>query len=280
MSSPAKARFNALSRIAERLAQCRAARRPALAGFITAGDPTLDATLPALHALVRGGADLIEVGVPFSDPEAEGPPIQRSSERALANGVTLSDALRVASTFRRTDSDTPLVLMGYLNPVLRMGYDAFAERAGAAGVDGVILVNLPPEEAGAAQAALTARGLDLIFLVAPTTAPRRAAWIAERAAGFIYYVSLKGVTGAHHLDVADVQRGVRALREVSDLPVLVGFGIRDAKSARAVAASGADGVVIGSALVDVMGELGTHPERIPSAMETWLKPVREALDAE
>lgn len=268
-----------MSRISECLARCRDARRPALATFVTAGDPTSEATVAALHGLVRGGADLVEVGVPFSDPEAEGPSIQRSSERALANGTTLADALHVAAAFRRTDADTPLVLMGYLNPVLRMGYEAFAEQAAAAGVDGAILVNLPPEEAGPAQAALTAQGLDLIFLVAPTTSPSRAARISARASGFIYYVSLKGVTGAHHLDVADVQRGVGALREVSDLPVLVGFGIRDAKSAAAVAATGADGVVVGSALVDVMGELGPHPERIPDALASWLRPLREALDA-
>lgn len=268
-----------MSRISERLARCRGARRPALATFVTAGDPTSEATVAALHGLVRGGADLVEVGVPFSDPEAEGPSIQRSSERALANGTTLADALHVAATFRRADADTPLVLMGYLNPVLRMGYEAFAEQAAAAGVDGAILVNLPPEEAGPAQAALTAHGLDLIFLVAPTTSRGRAAQISARASGFIYYVSLKGVTGAYHLDVADVQRGVGALREVSDLPVLVGFGIRDAKSAAAVAATGADGVVVGSALVDVMGELGPHPERIPDALASWLRPLREALDA-
>ncbi len=266
-----------MSRIAARLAQRRGEGRRALATFITAGDPTLDATVPALQALVRGGADIVELGVPFSDPEAEGPSIQRSSERALANGVALADVLQVATAFRRVDADTPVVLMGYLNPLLRMGYEAFAKRAAAAGVDGVILVNLPPEEADAAQTTLAARGLDLIFLVAPTTRRERAEHIAARASGFIYYVSLKGVTGARHLDVADVERGVAALRAVSDLPVLVGFGIRDAESARAVAAR-ADGVVVGSALADAMGERATCPERIPAALESWLRPVREAID--
>lgn len=267
-----------MSRIAERLAERRRAGRPALATFVTAGDPTPDATVPALHALVRAGADIVEIGVPFSDPEAEGPSIQRSSERALANGVTLADTLAMAAGFRAAETETPVVLMGYLNPVLRMGLSTFADGAAAAGVDGVILVNLPPEEADAAQTALAAKGVDLIFLVAPTTSRPRAEQIAARASGFIYYVSLKGVTGAAHLDVADVAARVGALRAVTDLPVLVGFGIRDAAQARRVAA-GADGVVVGSALVDVMGGLGAHPERIPKALEAWLGPLREAIDA-
>ena len=267
-----------MSRIGQRLAERRAEGRAALTAFITVGDPTRAATVPALQALVRGGADIVELGVPFSDPEAEGPSIQRASERALRNGVTLGDALAAAATFRKADADTPVVLMGYLNPVLRQGYEAFAGRAAAAGVDGVILVNLPPEEADPAQAALRRRDIDLIFLVAPTTSHERAARIAARASGFIYYVSLKGVTGAAHLDVADVARRIAELREICGLPLQVGFGIRDAAAARAVAQV-ADGVVVGSALVDAMGELADRPEAIPEALEARARGLREALDA-
>lgn len=267
-----------MSRIGQRLAQCRDEGRAALTTFITVGDPALAATVPALQALVRGGADIVELGMPFSDPEAEGPSIQRASERALRNGATLGDALAAAATFRQADAGTPVVLMGYLNPVLRLGYEAFASRAAAAGVDGVILVNLPPEEAAPAQAALRQRDIDLIFLVAPTTSRERAARIAARASGFIYYVSLKGVTGARHLDVADVARRIAGLREVCHLPVQVGFGIRDAAAARAVAPL-ADGVVVGSALVDAMGELAEQPRAIPHALEARVRSLREALDA-
>ena len=267
-----------MSRLAQRFAQRRADRRVALTTFITVGDPTPSATVPALHALVRGGADILELGVPFSDPEAEGPSIQRSSARALRNGATLGGALDAAAAFRSADADTPLVLMGYLNPVLRMGCEAFASRAAAAGVDGVILVNLSLEEADVAQAALRCKAIDLIFLVAPTTSRERAARIAARASGFVYYVSLQGVTGARHLDVAAAARRIADLREVCDLPVQAGFGIRDAASARAVGQA-ADGIVVGSALVDAMGELATRPEAIPDALEARARALRQALDA-
>ena len=267
-----------MSRLAERLTEYRAAGRKALTAFVTAGDPALSATVPALHALVRGGGDILELGVPFSDPEAEGPPVQRSSERALANGVTLERVLGMTEEFRRDDDATPVVLMGYLNSLMRMGYERFAERAFQAGVDGMIVVNLPPEEAAGAQAAFRARGLDLVFLVAPTTTTERAARIAARASGFLYYVSLKGVTGATHLDVDDVARNLLRLRQVTELPIQVGFGIRDAASARAVSRV-ADGVVVGSALVDIMGALADTPEAIPSRLEAWLGELRSALDA-
>ena len=259
------------------MAARRAAGRKALTAFITAGDPAPDATVPALRALVRGGADIVEIGVPFSDPEAEGPSIQRSSERALANGVTLPAVLDMAREFRQADDATPVVLMGYLNSVMRMGYETFAARARDAGVDGLIVVNLPPEEAGPAQAALARQQIDLIFLVAPTTSSERAARIAARGSGFIYYVSLKGVTGANHLDAADVGRNISALREVCRLPVQVGFGIKDAESARAVAQV-ADGVVVGSVLVDIMGDRSADPGSIPAALEARLSELRDALD--
>ena len=266
-----------MSRIAETLAACGAADRKALTAFITAGDPTPDATVPALHALVRGGADILELGMPFSDPEAEGPSVQRSSERALANGVTLSRILEMAAEFRKADGSTPVVLMGYVNSVMRMGYESFAAKAGEAGIDGLILVNLPPEEAAAAQEALARRGIDMIFLVAPTTTLVRALGILERASGFIYYVSLKGVTGAHHLDTVDVERNISTLRKVCHLPVQVGFGIRDAESARAVARV-ADGIVVGSLLVDIMGDHAADPEGIPSALQAKVGVLRDAID--
>ena len=259
------------------MAAHRAAGRKALTAFITAGDPVPEATVPALRALVRGGVDIVELGMPFSDPEAEGPSIQRSSERALANRVTLSCVLNMARDFRSADDATPVVLMGYLNSVMRMGYDTFASRAREAGVDGLILVNLPPEEAGPAQAALARQDIDLIFLVAPTTSRERAERIAARGSGFIYYVSLKGVTGANHLDVSDVGRNISALREVCPLPVQVGFGIKDAESARAVAQI-ADGIVVGSALVDIMGDRSADPDSIPAALEARLSELRDAID--
>ena len=267
-----------MSRLGETLAARRAAGRKALTAFITAGDPAPEATVPALRALVRGGADIVELGVPFSDPEAEGPSVQRSSERALANGVTLSTVLDMTRDFRKVDEATPVVLMGYLNPVMRMGYETFAARAGAAGADGLILVNLPPEEAAPAQAALARQGIDLIFLVAPTTSRERAARIAERGSGFIYYVSLKGVTGAFHLDTADVARNISTLRTVCRLPVQVGFGIRDAESARACARI-ADGIVVGSVLVDVMGEHRADLDSIPAALQAQIGVLRDAIDA-
>ncbi|MCY3820453.1 MAG: tryptophan synthase subunit alpha [Gammaproteobacteria bacterium] len=266
-----------MSRLAATLAARLAGGTRALTAFITAGDPGPEATVPALHALVRGGADIVELGVPFSDPEAEGPSIQRSSERALANGVTLASVLDMTREFRNGNDVTPVVLMGYLNSVMRMGYEAFACRAREAGVDGLIVVNLPPEEAAEAQASLARQDLDLIFLVAPTTSSERAARIAQRGSGFIYYVSLKGVTGARHLDTADVARNISALREVCSLPVQVGFGIRDAESARAVARV-ADGIVVGSMLVDVMGERRDDPASIPAALEKRVALLRDAID--
>ena len=266
-----------MSRLGETLAIRGAAGGKALTTFITAGDPVPAATVPALHALVRGGADIVELGVPFSDPEAEGPSIQRSSERALANGVTLSGVLDMVRDFRKENDATPVVLMGYLNSVMRMGYDAFAGRAREAGVDGLILVNLPPEEAESVRESLARQDIDLIFLVAPTTSPVRAVRISERASGFIYYVSLKGVTGANHLDTVDVERNISALRKVCDLPVQVGFGIKDAESARAVARV-ADGVVVGSVLVDIMEDHAADTGRIPAALQAKLGELRDAID--
>ena len=267
-----------MSRLSERLQVLEQASRKALVTFITAGDPNLETTVPALHALVEGGADVLELGVPFSDPEAEGPAIQASSERGLAQGTTLRKVLDMVEDFRRTDAETPIVLMGYLNSVLAMGPAKFAEAAGEAGVDGLIMVNLPPEEAGELKPLLDARSIDLVFLVAPTTTPERAEYIASQASGFIYYVSLKGITGADHLQIDSVAENVGLLKRVARIPVLVGFGIKDAQAARAVAQY-ADGVVIGSALVTTMCDAADSPETIPARLASQIGAIRSALDS-
>jgi len=265
-------------RLERTLAELRAAGRKALVTFVTAGDPNPDATVPALHALVRGGADVLELGVPFSDPEAEGPAIQRSSERGLAQGMTLRGCLDQVRRFRADDGRTPVVLMGYLNQVLARGVDAFADAAAAAGVDGLVMVNLPPEEAGELKPALDRHGIRLIFLVAPTTTEARARLILAQASGFVYYVSLKGITGADHLDAEAVGRKLQWLGGLTELPVMVGFGIKDGASARAVTRH-ADGAVVGSVLVDTMAACAAEPAAIPARLERQARAIRDALDA-
>ena len=265
-----------MSRLGERLAALAAGGRKALNTYIVAGDPTPEITVPAMHALVRGGADLVELGIPFSDPEAEGPTIQTGIERALAHGVTLGDVLDMMSMFRNDDPDTPVVLMGYLNPFLRMGYETFCARAAEAGVDGVIVVNLPPEEAGLFRRALAARDMDLVLLIAPTTTAERTAYIAGQGSGFLYYVSYKGVTGARRADAAAVAARLTDVRAgAKGLPVLVGFGIKDGASAARIAPH-ADGVVVGSALVETMGS--TPVSEIPVALAAQVREIRTALD--
>lgn len=265
------------NRLDRRLAALRETRRRALVTFITAGDPTPAATVPALHALVRGGADVLELGIPFSDPEAEGPAVQASSERGLAQGMTLRGCLDAVRSFRADDDSTPVVLMGYLNSVLAMGAERFARAAAEAGVDGLIMVNLPPEEAADMESALRRHDIRLIFLVAPTTTEARARLIIEHASGFIYYVSLKGITGADHLDVHAVAGKLRWLRGLTDLPVMVGFGIKDAAAAQAVARH-ADGAVVGSALVRTMAACAAAPDAIPARLEGQARELRSALD--
>lgn len=240
-----------MSRIAARFEQLAAGGRKAVIPYIVAGDPDLEITVPLMHKLVAAGADVIELGVPFSDPMSEGPVIQLAHERALANGVSLRDALAVVKTFREQDPDTPVLLMGYANPVEHMGYGRFADAAADAGLDGLLTVDIPPEEVDALNAELHRVGMDNIFLVAPTTPDARIQRIVDQASGFIYYVSLKGVTGAGHLDTQDVAMHLSRIREHTGLPVAVGFGIKDAASAAAVAAL-ADGVVVGSALIRAM----------------------------
>lgn len=237
-----------MSRIAATFARLQAAGEKALIPFITAGDPHPNLTLELMHGLVDGGADIIELGIPFSDPMADGPVIQRASERALVHKVGLRDVLAMVKAFRETNQTTPVVLMGYLNPVHVLGYQQFAALAAEAGVDGVLTVDCPPEEAEELSAALVAAKLDPVFLIAPTTPVERVAEIARQARGYVYYVSLKGVTGAGNLDIADVARKIAALREHISVPIGVGFGIRDAETARAIAVT-ADAVVVGSRLV-------------------------------
>jgi len=249
--------------------------RKALIPFITAGDPDPKLTVALMHALAEGGADVIELGVPFSDPMADGPVIQRSSERALKHGVSLKDVLGYVREFRRQGAATPVVLMGYANPVEAMGAERFADAAQAAGADGALVVDYPPEEAQRLVELLDARKLDTIFLLSPTTTDARLREVARLGRGYLYYVSLKGVTGASHIDLADVAARMAHLRKFTRLPVGVGFGIRDAQSARAVGAV-ADAVVIGSALIQ---EIEKAPRDEAAARVTrFLAPIREALD--
>ncbi len=265
-----------MSRIAARFEALSRAGRKGLVPYLCAGDPTAELTVPLMHALARAGADVIELGVPFSDPMADGPVIQRAAQRAIDNGVGLRRVLQMVEAFRRDDTQTPVVLMGYANPIEHMGVDEFAQRAGQVGVDGVLVVDYPPEECEAFAAAMRARHIDPIFLVAPTTTDERIERIARVASGYLYYVSLKGITGAGHLDVAGVAARIPAIKAKTAVPVGVGFGIRDAASAQAVARV-ADAVVIGSRLIE---EIENAPaDQVVSAVETFVRAIRGALDA-
>lgn len=267
----------AVDRIDACFSRLRASRRKALIPFITAGDPGLEATVPVMHALAAAGADVIELGVPFSDPMADGPTIQRSSERALARGAGLRYVLDTVKTFRSQDTTTPVVLMGYLNPVEIHGTARFADAAIAAGVDGVLLVDLPPEEAEETLAIFNAAGLALILLASPTTADTRLDLLASMARGYLYYVSFAGVTGAsERLDSNAAGERLRDLRGRSQVPVVAGFGIKDAQSAAAMARE-ADGVVVGSALVAALGE-AEDAAAAARVARGFLQPLREALD--
>ena len=265
-----------MSRLSKKFVSLQADGRKALIPFITAGDPSLEATVPVMHALVAAGADVIELGVPFSDPMADGPVIQRSSEQALRRGAGLRYVLQAVSEFRQRDAGTPVVLMGYLNPVEIHGNQRFAEEAVLAGVDGILLVDLPPEEAAETREIFTRQGLDLIALASPTTTPERMAMLCGSAQGYLYYVSFAGVTGAGHLDTQAAGLRLHDLRAQSPVPVVAGFGIRDAASAAAMAIE-ADGVVVGSALVACMADAGT-PEEAASRAAAFLLPLRQALD--
>lgn len=268
-----------MNRITQRLAALKQEKRTALVSYVVSGDPTPTATLPAMHGLVEAGVDIIELGVPFSDPMADGPVIQLAHERALANKTSLRKTLATVAAFRKTNSYTPVVLMGYANPIERMGYQAFAEAAVSAGVDGVLTVDLPPEEAKAFNAELQKVGIESIFLIAPTTTNERMAMVAELAGGFLYYVSLKGVTGAGHLDIAAVEEKLAEIRALTDLPVCVGFGIKDAETAAAVARS-ADGVVVGSAFVNIMATMAEREDsEIATALGAAAAAIRTGIDS-
>jgi tryptophan synthase alpha chain len=237
-----------MSRIAQTFTALKAQNKKALIPFITAGDPMPALTVPLMHKLVEAGANIIELGVPFSDPMADGPTIQRASERALKQGVSLRDVMAMAAEFRQTNQTTPVVLMGYANPIEAMGYETFATMAAQAGVDGVLTVDYPPEESSGLATALKQQDIDMIFLLSPTTPEPRFQQVAKLASGFIYYVSLKGVTGSANLDLQEVSQKIPAIQAASGLPVGVGFGIRDGETAAAVA-SISDAVVIGSRIV-------------------------------
>src|SRR5688572_12328796 len=264
-----------MSRIAATFETLRRDGRKALIPFITAGDPTPASAVPLMHALVAGGADVIELGVPFSDPMADGPVIQRASERALKHGVSLKDVVGYVAEFRKTNADTPVVLMGYANPIEAMGVERFADAAKAAGVDGVLVVDYPPEEAESIVALLDTRGLDTIFLLSPTTTEARLKQVAALGRGYLYYVSLKGVTGAANIDLADVSGKLARIRQYTKLPVGVGFGIRDAETARAIAGV-SDAVVIGSRLVQEIES--SKPEEVNARITTLLRGIRDAMD--
>ena len=264
-----------MSRIVAAFERLAREGRKALIPFITAGDPDPGLTVTLMHALAQAGADVIELGVPFSDPMADGPTIQRASERALAQRVGLRDVLAMVSEFRGRDNTTPVVLMGYANPVESMGFAQFCERTRAAGVDGVLIVDYPPEECGELADRLARNGIDTIFLLAPTTTPERVKRVAALARGYVYYVSLTGVTGAAHLDLEDVRRRVQALRGHVPVPIGVGFGIRDAATARAVAGI-ADAVVVGSRIVQ---EIESSPrEAAAENVGRLVRELRAAID--
>ncbi|MDO8346731.1 MAG: tryptophan synthase subunit alpha [Rugosibacter sp.] len=266
-----------MSRIASTFARLSGAGRKALIPFITAGDPRPELTLPLMRALVAGGADIIELGVPFSDPMADGPTIQRASERALAQGMTLRRVLALVTEFRQGNTQTPIVLMGYANPIESYGIEAFTRDASAAGVDGVLVVDYPPEECAEFAAAMKRAGLDPIFLLAPTSTEQRYRQVAALGSGYIYYVSLKGVTGAGHLDLEEVAKKIPLIREQVGMPVGVGFGIRDAATAARIAAL-ADAVVIGSRIIEEI-ENG-NAETAPARVTALLAGIRGAMDQE
>ena len=269
-----------MSRIAATFDALRSQGRKALIPYVPVGDPYADATPDIMHGLVRGGADIIELGVPFSDPMADGPVIQKASERALARGIGMAQVLDAVRAFRRDDAKTPVVLMGYANPIERYdqrhGAGSFAAAAAQAGVDGVLVVDYPPEECADFAGALRAQGLDLIFLLAPTSTEARMREVGRLASGYVYYVSLKGVTGAGHLDTGGVAEALPRIRQHVSVPVGVGFGIRDGASARAVAQV-ADAVVIGTRLVRVLESEAR--DNVAGAGQAFMAEIRAALDA-
>ena len=265
-----------MSRIQARFESLARERRKALIPYITAGDPHPSLTVPLMSAMVEAGADILELGVPFSDPMADGPVIQRAGERALRHGVGLRDVLGMVAEFRKLENSVPVVLMGYANPVEAMGAEDFVAGAKAAGVDGIIVVDYPPEECEDFSVLAKRNGIDPIFLLAPTSTDKRIGEVARIGSGYLYYVSLRGITGAGNIDLKDVAARIPKIRAATRLPIGVGFGIRDAESARQVAQT-ADAVVIGSRIIQEI-EAGA-PEQAVARVKAFLKPIRQALDA-
>jgi tryptophan synthase alpha chain len=266
-----------LNRIDRRFKELKASGRTALIPYVTAGHPSPEASVEILHAAVDAGADLLELGMPFSDVMADGPVIQNACAKALAQGMNLDRVLEMVATFRQRDGDTPIVLMGYTNPIERRGTSRFAAEASNAGVDALLIVDCPADEAQELRSELAEQGLHQIFLVAPTTTPQRLERTAGLAGGFVYYVSIKGVTGAATLDVDSLGPAVAQIRAAMDLPVAVGFGIREPEQAAAVAQC-ADGVVIGSALVDRLDRCASNAEAVRVTVE-YLGAVKSAMDS-
>ena len=264
-----------MSRIQATFQRLAAQKRKALIPFITAGDPSAEMTVPLMHTLVDAGADIIELGVPFSDPMADGPTIQRASERALSRGISLRHVLAMSAEFRQKDTQTPVVLMGYANPIEAMGMETFAQAAAKAGVDGVLVVDYPPEEAEAFAAAMNSVAIDPIYLLAPTSSAERFKQVAAIARGYVYYVSLKGVTGSGNLDTAAVAARVPKIREAIGLPVGVGFGIRDAATARQLAGV-ADAVVVGSRIIEEIEQ--STPDSVCQRVHALVAELRQGVD--
>jgi tryptophan synthase alpha chain len=264
------------SRIDAAFARLQTEKRKALIPFITVGDPALAITVPLMHEMVRAGVDVIELGVPFSDPMADGPVIQRASERAVKQGVGLRDVLACVAEFRQRNTTTPIVLMGYANPIERMGLDVFADAAVVAGVDGVLVVDYPPEESAALLAAMDSRGIATIYLLSPTSSPARIKLVSEAARGYVYYVSLKGVTGAGNIDTEEVGRKIAEIKTQIKIPVGVGFGIRDGMTAKLIS-NAADAVVIGSRIVQEIES--APPEKVVENVGKLVASFRFAMDA-
>jgi tryptophan synthase alpha chain len=267
-----------MSRLAATFEVLAKSGRKALIPFVTAGDPTLDFTLSLMHEMVKAGVDVIELGVPFSDPMADGPVIQRASERALAHKMSLTKTLALATEFRKTNQHTPVVLMGYLNPIEAMGYEGFANAAQRADIDGVLTVDLPPEEGEQCAALLKERGIDTIFLLAPNSSDDRINKMSALGSGYLYYVSLKGVTGAGHLNAVDVENKLKQIKAITSLPVGIGFGVKDAETAKTISSLG-DGVVVGSALIGKIENNLDNLEIAKSEIIGLLSAMRQAMDS-
>lgn len=267
-----------MNRIDQCFTELKKAGKKALIPYITGGDPHPDLTVELLHLLVEKGADIIEIGVPFSDPMADGPVIQLACERALAHNTSLRDILAMVKQFRSVDSKTPLVLMGYLNPVEALGYESFVEQASDAGIDGVLLVDMPPEEGALVSDLFKQKDLKMIYLLSPTSPAYRVDLVTRESSGYIYYVSVKGVTGSAALDVDDVELNLKRIRAKTDLPLAVGFGISDGKSASAVSKV-SDGVIVGSALVKCIANNPNDPEIIKANLSALMSEMRHAMDA-